>query len=237
MTRNAVLRLAAGLLIGCCCPEALAEIPSWYDHTCCAEDVTPPDVVPDAWFAIMEIDDGIFQRIKGKSYKDNCTVPLEELRYLTVAHYNFDGEVVKGEIICNRAIAEDLLDIFRNLYKTGYPIESVRLIDDFDADDTKSMQANNTSCFNFRKVAGSTKLSKHAMGMAIDVNPLYNPYVKVKNGKTYVSPEEGRPYADRRGDNPYMIDRNDACYREFLNHGFEWGGGWKSLKDYQHFEK
>lgn len=191
----------------------------------------------DSLFSIREIDDEIFERIKGKSYKENCTVPLEDLRYVTVAHYNFDGYMVKGELICNKAIADDLLDIFTNLYNIKYPIESIRLIDDFDADDLSSMQANNTSCFNFRKVAGSNSLSNHALGKAIDINPLYNPWVKVKNGKTSVSPEEGRPYVDREKNLPYKIDENDACYKEFVRHGFIWGGNWDSIKDYQHFEK
>lgn len=188
---------------------------------------------PSEWFEIREIDEEIFSRIKGKSYKEGCTVPLDELRYLTVAHYDGEGNVKQGEIICNRAIAEDLADIFRNLFEERYPIESIRLIDEFDADDVKSMQANNTSCFNFRTIAGSKKLSKHSLGMAIDINPLYNPYVK----GAVVSPAEGKPYADRKASFPYKIDENDLLYREFTAHGFTWGGNWKSLKDYQHFEK
>lgn len=184
-------------------------------------------------FEIREIDENIFERIKGKSYKDNCRLPLDELRYLQIAHYDGDGNIQEGEIICNAAIAEDLLDIFRNLFNARYPIERVRLIDEYDADDVKSMQANNTSCFNFRQIAGSNKLSKHALGLAIDINPLYNPYVKGSE----VSPPEGRPYADRKKENPYKIDESDLCYQEFIAHGFTWGGAWKSLKDYQHFEK
>lgn len=184
-------------------------------------------------FGIYEIDGDIFDRIKGKSYKDDCTVPLDRLRYIEVAHYDGDGNICRGEMICNVDIAEDLVDIFRNLFEARYPIESIRLIDDFDADDVKSMEANNSSCFNFRKVAGSKKLSRHALGLAVDINPLYNPYVK----GSVVSPSEGRPYADRSGDFPFKIDRDDLCYREFIAHGFTWGGSWNSLKDYQHFEK
>ena len=188
-------------------------------------------------FEVRHIDDDIFARIKGKSYKDGCPVPLEDLRYLAIAHYDGDGNVKRGELICNRAIADDLLDIFRALFEAQYPIESVRLIDEFDADDIRSMQANNTSCFNFRPIAGSTKLSKHALGLAIDINPLYNPYVKAGNKGLIVSPPEGRPYADRKGDFEYKIDETDLCYLLFREHGFEWGGSWRSLKDYQHFEK
>lgn len=184
-------------------------------------------------FEILEIDGEIFSRIKEKSYKENCTVPLSDLRYLILTHYDGDGNIREGELICNASIAGDLIDIFQNLYDAGYPIESIRLIDDFEADDVASMQANNTSCFNFRKVAGSNKLSKHSMGLAIDINPLYNPYVK----GSVVSPPEGRPYAARNKKFPYKIDESDLCYQEFIRHGFKWGGNWKSLKDYQHFEK
>lgn len=188
-------------------------------------------------FGIYEIGDDIYARIKGKSYKDNCRVPLDQLRYLKVMHYDGEGAVKEGEIICNAALATDLIDIFQNLYKAQYPIERIELIDGYDADDIKSMQANNTSCFNYREIAGTTKLSEHALGLAIDINPLYNPWVKIKEGKTLVSPEEGRPYVDREADFPYKIDRDDLLYKEFIAHGFEWGGDWTSLKDYQHFEK
>lgn len=194
---------------------------------------------PEDGFGIFEIDDEIFARIKGKSYKDNCTVPLSDLRYLTVLHYDGNGNVKRGELICNKDIAEDLIDIFQNLYKAQYPIEKMVLIDEYDAVDRASMRENNTSCFNFRTVAGSTKLSNHATGRAIDVNPLYNPWVKgKKRGKILVSPENGRPYADRtKSDFPYKIDENDLLYKEFIAHGFKWGGHWKSYQDYQHFEK
>lgn len=196
------------------------------------------DENPSEWFGVYEIDDEIFSRMKGKSYKENCIVPLADLRYLTVAHYTLEGEVKKGEIVCNKAIAEDLIDIFTNLYNAKYPIERIELVDNYDADDRKSMNANNTSCFNYRVVAGSKNLSNHALGLAIDINPFYNPYVKKqKDGSLYVSPTAARKYADRNGTYPYKIDENDLCYKEFIAHGFTWGGAWNSLKDYQHFEK
>lgn len=209
-----------------------------------ASDELPADTLDgieidvDGSFTIAEIDDDLFERIKGKSYKSNCTVPRSELRYLEVLHYTPSGEVKVGELICNKSIAEDLVDIFRNLYDAKYPIERMVLIDEYDADDTESMRANNTSCFNFRKVAGQKNLSKHAYGKAIDINPLYNPYVKArKDGSLYVSPENGKAYADRSKDFPMKIDKEDLCYKEFIKHGFKWGGDWKTLKDYQHFQK
>ena len=114
----------------------------------------------------------------------------------------------------------------------------MRLIDDYGADDARSMAANNTSCFCYRRVAGSTALSKHSRGMAVDVNPLYNPCVYVRSGR--VLPPEGRAYAhgrDRRKDIPGKIDATDLCYRLFVSRGFRWGGAWRILKDYHHFEK
>ena len=114
----------------------------------------------------------------------------------------------------------------------------MRLIDEYDGDDTASMEDNNTSCFNYRVVEGSTSLSKHALGRAIDINPLYNPYITYdKQGGTHVSPEKAAAYADRGMNFPYKIDENDLCYKLFTQHGFIWGGNWNSVKDYQHFQK
>lgn len=188
-------------------------------------------------FTVAEIDDRLFSRIYGKSYKEVCPVPRAELRYLRVLHRDLEGRIVPGEMICNRAIAGDLVDIFRTLYKAGYPIERMVLIDEYDADDTRSMEANNSSSFNFRTVAGSAALSKHSRGMAVDINPLYNPCVSRRSGRTVVEPGAGRPYADRSRKFPCKIDHEDLCYREFTRRGFTWGGNWRSLKDYQHFEK
>ena len=189
-------------------------------------------------FTIDTISDAVFQRMQGKSYKENCTVPRSELRYLRLSHYDFQGKVQIGELICNKQIAKDLKEIFQELYRQKYPIERMQLTDDYDADDERSMQANNTSCFNFRAIAGTKKLSKHSLGMAIDINPLYNPCVKVnKDGSTSIQPKTGRRYANRQRQWPYKIDKNDLCYRLFVSHGFQWGGSWRSVKDYQHFER
>ena len=123
------------------------------------------------------------------------------------------------------------------LYQASYPIERIRLIDEYGGDDTLSMEANNTSCFNYRVVDGTSSLSRHAYGLAVDINPLYNPYVTYPNGKRRVSPAASEIYADRSLDFPAKIDKNDLCYQLFTEHGFTWGGNWKTMKDYQHFQK
>ena len=188
-------------------------------------------------FWSVEISDEVFARIEGKSFKKECTTPREDLRYLRVLHYNKEGEELEGELICHKDIADDLLDIFRKLHEARYPIERMVLVDEYDADDEASMRANNSSAFNFRFISGTRSLSRHSRGMAIDINPLYNPYVRHRGGRTLVSPENAKVYTDRTEAFPYKIERDDLCVRLFKEHGFTWGGDWKNSKDYQHFEK
>ena len=175
---------------------------------------------------------------EGENAVANPAITFDELRYLHIYHYNFDGEVSEGELICNEYIAQDLIEIFYELYRNEYQIEKVLLIDEYDGDDDASMTDNNTSCFNYRVVSGSSSLSKHALGLAIDINPLYNPYITYnKDGTENVAPEAAYAYADRSAGFPYKIDTNDLCYKLFTEHGFIWGGNWNSVKDYQHFQK
>lgn len=191
----------------------------------------------DNFYAIEFSEDSeIFERIKGNSYKDNCTVPVSDLRYLHVLHVGFDGETHEGEIICNKYIADDLLEIFEELYEADYPIEKIRLVDEYAADDELSMADNNSSSFNFRFISHTTKISKHGYGLAMDINTLYNPYVKTVNGNLSIEPANAAAYVDRSQDFDYKIDENDLAYKLFIAHGFEWGGSWKNSKDYQHFE-
>lgn len=165
-------------------------------------------------------------------------ISYADLRYVHIIHYDFDGNLAEGELICHNSIAEDLVEIFYDLYASEYQIEKVTLIENYNGDDTASMADNNTSCFNYRVVDGTKSLSKHALGLAIDINPLYNPYIRYdKKGGQTVSPVEGEAYADRTVSFPYKIDPDDLCYRLFTEHGFTWGGNWNSSKDYQHFQK
>ena len=190
-------------------------------------------------FTAVPIDETIRARIEGVSYKPGSSLPLEKLRYLRIPHYPMiHGDIVLGEMICNAAIADDLLAIFRVLFQRHYPIESLRLIDDFGGDDDASMRANNSSCFNDRPKSWSrTEKSKHALGLAVDINPFYNPLVRVRGGVMRVFPAESRAFADRTQVFDYKITKSDICYREFVARGFIWGGSWRSSQDYQHFEK
>lgn len=207
----------------------------------------PGDIVPEqaikkigekAFFSSLPIPDNVFKLMKGKTYKSNCTVARSELRYIRCLHIDCNGKSIIGEMVVNKAIAQDLLEIFLQLYDAKYPIERMRLIDYWDADDERAMRANNSSSFNFRFISHTHTVSKHGKGMAVDINTLYNPYHKrLKNGKEVVEPTTGKPYLNRQQQHPYMIKRGDLCCRLFKQKGFRWGGDWKSMKDYQHFEK
>lgn len=210
------------------------------------EPLVPGDIISNAvleakgidnLFYSTEISPEIQNRIAGVSYQENDTIALSELRYIRVLYYGFAGETHIGELIVNQKIEADILEIMKELYENQYPIEKMVLIDEYGADDEDSMADNNTSAFNYRSINGSTKLSKHSLGLAIDINPRYNPCVRTKDGELSVEPVNGNAYTDRTQEFPYKINENDLCYRLFTAHGFTWGGSWNSLKDYQHFEK
>lgn len=187
-------------------------------------------------FSISEINDEIFSRIAGKSFKVSCTVPLSELRYIKLLHKDLSGKVLRGEMICNVRIADDLLDIFQKLFAASYPIEKVHLIDEYNADDELSMRDNNSSCFNFRFVSFTERISRHGYGLAVDINPLYNPYIKTVDGKKIIAPDNSADFEDRTKNFPYKITADDLCCRLFREKNFLWGGDcWDDEKDYQHF--
>ena len=189
-------------------------------------------------FSAQPIPDSVFLRMQGRSWPEGCAVRRADLRYLRLSHFDAEKKEHVGEMVCNKAIANDILEIFRELYRQKYPIQRIRLIDDYEAEDERSMRDNNTSCFCYRKVSGTTKLSKHATGMAVDVNTLYNPYVRTgKNGRRIVEPATAVKYVDRSKSFPYKIVKGDLLYRLFIRHGFKWGGTWRTVKDWQHFEK
>lgn len=192
----------------------------------------------DSSFVAVPVPDSIWARMQGRSYQENPYIQRKDLSYLVLLHVDLQGNVHRGQMICHRAIATDLIEIFRSLYKARYPIERMQLPDDFEADDERQMKANNTSCFCYRVVRGATKLSAHARGLAVDLNPLYNPCVRRrKDGTMFIQPSNARPYVNRTSSFPCKITTSDLAYQLFVRHGFQWGGAWRSLKDYQHFEK
>lgn len=190
-------------------------------------------------FKSQQIPRGIKEFIIGRSYKKEAEayIDIDDLLYIPLLHYNITGTICFGEMIINKEIAKIVSSIFLKLFLVKYPIQSIRLIDYYDASDEKSMRANNSSCFCFRNIYRNSKLSKHAFGMAIDLNPLYNPYVKIeKNEGVIVQPFEGWQFLDRGKNFCYKMTSEDFAVKCFKKEGFKWGGDWSNPVDYQHFE-
>ena len=179
--------------------------------------------------SVAGIDAGIAARMQS-SWHPGCPVALPDLRYVTVTYRGFDNADHTGELVVAAAVADAVVDIFRELYDNGFPIASLRLVDDFGGSDDASMAANNSSAFNCRNMTGGTGFSEHSYGTAIDLNPVQNPY---RSGDL-VLPADGRRYLDRTAA-PGVILAGDATVRAFAGHGWHWGGTWSDPVDYQHF--
>jgi hypothetical protein len=165
------------------------------------------------------------------SWREGCPVGVESLRAVEVTHWGYDGQARQGTLVVAADVAEAMVEIMSVLFDAGFPIERMEPVDVFDGDDDASMAANNTSAFNCRPVTGGSRWSDHSYGLAIDVNPLVNPYVR----RDFVAPPEGAPYVDRETDAPGMIHEGDVVVDTFADHGWIWGGTWSFPKDYQHF--
>jgi len=190
------------------------------------------DSLPEK-FTSEGINDRTAKMILGKSYKQNSIIEMDELRILTITFLGFDDKPHYGKLIVNKKAASELLVIFKELYNSKFEIEKINLIDQYGADDIMSMEDNNTSCFNFRTITNGKGVSKHSLGLAIDINPVQNPYIN--NEKTL--PHKGRDYLVRNVEKKGMIIKGGTCYRIFKKHGWIWGGDWKRPVDYQHFER
>lgn len=231
-----LVAMAAGA-VAAVAQRRMQTLPAWQAGTAVSAE-TVARVGIDRCFAAEPLPDAVFERMQGRSYPAGCTVPRHSLRHVRVLHYDGEGIVRMGELVCHQRIAADLVYIFRELYRHRYPIERIRLIDDYGASDEQSMRANNTCSFCYRTVKGSAKLSAHARGMAVDVNALYNPYYKRHaDGRVVVQPSNALKYCNRTASFPYKIERGDLLHRLFTQRGFKWGGAWRTVKDYQHFEK
>ncbi|MBI5517138.1 MAG: M15 family metallopeptidase [Deltaproteobacteria bacterium] len=168
----------------------------------------------------------------GGSWRAGCPVGLGDLWLLQVDHWGFDGAVHPGRLVVHRGHAGRLVEVFRALFQARFPIERMELVDTYGADDHRSMEANNTSAFNCREVAGRPGVwSQHAFGLALDLNPVQNPYLATG----VVSPPAGLAWLDRTRPAPGLITAEGVVVRAFARAGWRWGGFWRHSKDYQHF--
>lgn len=184
-------------------------------------------------FTKSEITQDIYRRIYNVSYKENENISLEELNYLRITYYDYEGNKHIGEMIVNAKIADEVLEIFKELYDVKYPIYQMKLVDEYNGSDYDSIEANNTSSFNYRYIENTTTLSNHAFGLAIDINPIENPYVLDGN----VEHAKSEEYINRSKFKIGMVTPDDECVKIFKKYGWTWGGDWINPKDYQHFEK
>lgn len=201
-------------------------------------------------FYYEPLSDNLRRYMTGVSYPSETAVPepkvqnpatladFEKLRYVHIWHYDFSGTPKEGELICSEYIAQDLVEIFYELYRNEYQLEKVLLVDEYDGDADAAREDNNSFCFYSAQAGEDSALSKHAAGCALDINPRYNPHIVYeKDGGQTVMPASAADYVDRTGSFPYKIDEDDLCCKLFIRHGFTWGGNRNSDKDYQHFQK
>jgi hypothetical protein len=173
------------------------------------------------------------RQVTGSSWHRGCPVPRSKLRLVAVNHWDFNGKIDRGRLIVKRSMAPRMVEAMRALFRHRFPIRRMRLVDHYGADDHRSMNADNTSAFNCREVAGQPGTwSQHAYGRAIDLNPRENPYV---TSSGFVSPPACAPYADRSRHAKGMVHRGDRAFEAFARIGWEWGGDWNYPKDFQHF--
>ncbi|WP_019971010.1 M15 family metallopeptidase [Mycobacterium sp. 141] len=170
----------------------------------------------------------------GATWRPGCPVGPEQLRRVELDYLGFDGQPHRGALVVHEDLVPQVIAIFEQLYRMGYPIERMRTVDHYSrAEDELSMADNNTSAFNCRGIPGSAHWSLHAYGRAIDLNPLLNPYLDGAD----LEPANAARYLDRTRTDPGLLHENDPAVRAFTDRGWQWGGAWRSPIDYQHFEK
>ena len=180
--------------------------------------------------SISEVPDEVLAR---SSWVEGCPVGVDELRYVTLSHHGFDGEVHTGEILVNVAEAEGVVEVFRKLFEAGFPIEQMQVTRLEEIDDHPTGDFNQTGSFACRPAVGSSNWSLHAYGLAVDINPFHNPYTR----NDLVIPELASAYVDRENVRPGMIYDDDVVVAAFAEIGWSWGGDWTNLKDWMHFSK
>jgi len=191
-----------------------------------------PAPTGDAFAAVISpVPDEVLAR---STWREECPVQPDELRYLLMTHWGFDGEVHTGEMIVNAAAADDVVWVFEQLFDAAFPIEQMRVIAAAELDLPPTGDFNDTTSFVCRPVVTSASTwSQHAFGLAVDINPFHNPYQK----GDLVLPELASHYLDRRLGEPGMVVAGGVVAQAFAEIGWGWGGNWRSLDDYMHFSR
>jgi hypothetical protein len=167
------------------------------------------------------------------TWRPKCPVPLEGLSYLKMTFWGFDHRSHTGEMIVNASVAADIVSVFRTLYEARFPIEEMRVTTLKEQRAKPTGDTDNTSSLECRPVTLGESWSQHAYGLAVDIGPFHNPYVR----GDLVAPELASAYADRSWHRPGMILEGDVVVDAFDAIGWGWGGRWSTLKDYMHFSQ
>lgn len=171
----------------------------------------------------------------GATWRPGCPVEPGQLRRVNVDYIGFDGQMHRGELIVHEDLVPEVIAIFERLYRLSYPVEMIRTVDHYPgADDELSMEDNNTSAFNCRRIPGTNEWSPHAYGRAIDINPRINPCLYASG---YFEPQNAAAYLDRSRTDPGLLHNGDPAVHAFTDRGWQWGGEWTAPLDYQHFER
>lgn len=210
--RRATLLLVTGTLLAGAAPAAAA--PAFTAKVTRLSDAQRAAMTPSVW-------------------RPGCPVGLGKLRLVTVLRYDFRGRIRPGRLVVHNSVAKDVVAAFRSLYERRFPIRYMTPIERFGGSDFRSIQADNTSAFNCRRVAGTSRWSNHAYGTAIDINPIENPYVTAAGTTSHPKSE---PYINRRPRKGMAVP-GGPLVTAFTRLGWDWGGRWTPDKDYQHFSK
>lgn len=186
-------------------------------------------------FAAQPISQARRAKMTGVSWHSDCPVALDDLRIVTLRHWDFSHQVRVGQLIVHRDVVDDIGHIFLQLFELKFPVQQIRPIIDYQGDDFVSIEANNTSAFNCRRrTGGGAVWSRHSYGRALDINPIQNPYV-FRGGR--VSHSKSERYINRAVKRPGMVLAGDDVVAAFGSRGWKWGGRWRTTIDYQHFSK
>jgi hypothetical protein len=217
-------------------PASPVDVPIVDPPTPDADPSASPVSAPRFDGSVARIGPDLRSKIVGRSWRPGCPVPLRDLRHVEVSYWDFEGDVRTGPLIVHEDVAEDVLWVFRRLFRARFPIKHIVLPPRWrpptPEDYWDRTPTSPTAAFNCRPAVGSTSLSHHSYGWAIDINPLQNPYVR-SDGTTLR--HIAKPYRDRSLRRKGMIHDGDVVVRSFAAIGWEWGGHWRTLKDYMHF--
>jgi hypothetical protein len=165
------------------------------------------------------------------TWKPICPVKPEQLRYLTMSFRGFDARAHTGEMLVNADVAQTVVDVFKRLFAAGFPMEEMRIRPEAELNLPPTGDGNNTEAFVCRPVRGQKQWSAHAYGLAIDLNPFNNPYVK----GDLVLPELASSYLDRDWARSGMVWESGPAVTVFESVGWKWGGRWSDPVDFMHF--